>query len=207
MPRIPTINVRKDHHAAYFSRPSISDEGRDPTDIECGESTIRNTERRDFNPAQEGTNEVDMICPIEDAGQSNDMMYSVAENSDEGHSSTSHSIAAMYLTKLRECGLSQRAIDEVVLMNSVVVENLLQEIKHEVLSRLSSNEIAEDMPLAQEIGDLLDTYPRPTEGLETAYRQQAYLQRHFPYVVSISLSMGICAYRCVRVLLSFHRNL
>ena len=97
----------------------------------------------------------------------------------------SRDVAAGLLMKLKDKHhLSQIALEDVVETTSSVCEHVLQEVHIAIQEAANKHNVNPQSPFLQDVMDCIETATNPLQELGTAYRQQAYVAKHFPYVVS-----------------------
>ena len=136
----------------------------------------------------------DQILPTHENAE----MESETQNSDEEEHSlltvnspidaptfVTQDVAAGLLLKLREKHrLSQAAVDEVVQIVSTVSDHMVIEALSAVRGLGESHCMDINSPFFQDLPETLESVSNPLAQLGTAYRQQTYVAKNFPYVVS-----------------------
>ena len=138
---------------------------------------------------QSDTQEMDDLSMGPDDGEGQSSAIGGSDPSDPPNSCSPNTVtqdmAAGMLLKLKEKHkLSHAAIDEVV----QVVEIFTADVISKTLSAVEESAEAHGMdittPFFRNLSNITDSVSNPLTTLATAYRQQAYVSKNFPYVVS-----------------------
>ena len=104
---------------------------------------------------------------------------------DDAPTFVTQDVAAGLLLKLKERHrLSQAAIDEVVQIVGTVSDHMVIESLTAVRQCGEAHGMDMSSPFFQDLPGILENVSNPLATLGTAYRQQSYVKKNFPYVVS-----------------------
>ena len=98
--------------------------------------------------------------------------------------------AAGMLLKLKEkYKLSQAAVDEVIQVVEVITDHVVTKTLSAVEQSAEAHGMDITSPFFKNLPNIVENESNPLSALGTAYRQQAYVSKNFPYVVSLIKSV------------------
>ena len=115
--------------------------------------------------------------------------------------------AAGMLLKLKEkYKLSHAAVDEVIQVFGIMTDHVVTKTLSAVEQSAEAHGMDLTSPFFENLPKIAEDVSNPFSALETAYRQQTYVSKNFPYVVSlISCLYCMCTCRPLPTNQSFYR--
>ena len=113
-------------------------------------------------------------------------LYELALNQSHSEGEDFKSVAARSLLKLKSSHrLSQRALDDIIQMNTDITQSVCKRIKTTTLQILEAHNVS--MNYCEEVQAHIerDVHTEPFKDIHTAYLQNKYISTNFPYIVSI----------------------
>ena len=162
-------HVRRLHKQEYFTRDSF-------------EVSIQ-------SPDQEEDQEMDdSVVPDTGDGHNMDFVNHSEQNFDtlSPPTSLSQDATAGMLLKLKEKHkLSHAAVDEVIQVVGIVADHVVMKTLSAVQQSAEDHGIDTDTPFFRSLPDIAENVSNPLSSLGTAYKQQSYVAKNFPYVVNL----------------------
>ena len=152
----------------------------------------------DTNESNEDYSELAARCDHVTDIISQDEHYSLnvlATNTSHTEQEDVKSVAARSLMKLKgDHHLSQRALDDIIQMNTEITQSVCKRIKTTTFHILQAHNIS--MDCYEEVQAQIDGHMdiEPFKGIHTAHLQKKYITTNFPYIVSVCIYIYIYIY-------------